>query len=158
MTAKLSAGVLLYRLRDDEVEVLLAHPGGPLWSRRDAGAWSIPKGEPDAGEDLRMAAVREFAEETGLDLTGADLIDLGSVVQRAGKVVHAWGCSHDLDPASLESNTFTMEWPPRSGKTAEFPEIDRVEWFPVAEAAGRINPAQAHFLERLRALLTDKAN
>jgi len=142
---KRSAGVLLRR---PSGEVLLVHPGGPFWSKRDEGAWSIPKGEYADGEDPEAAARREFAEELGVDAP-ASLTDLGTVRQKNGKEVRAFLASGDLDVAAVVSNTFTMEWPPRSGRTAEFPEIDRAAWFSLDEARAKVNPAQAAFLERL---------
>src|SRR5215212_11822960 len=145
---KLSAGILLFRKTKDEFEVFLVHPGGPFWSKRDAGAWSIPKGEYADGEDPEAAARREFAEELGVDAPES-LTDLGTVRQKNGKEVRAFLASGDLDVAAVVSNTFTMEWPPRSGRTAEFAEIDRAEWFSVDEARAKVNPAQAEFLERL---------
>ena len=135
-------------LRRPSGEVLLVHPGGPFWSKRDEGAWSIPKGEYADGEDPEAAARREFAEELGVDAP-ASLTDLGTVRQKNGKEVRAFLASGDLDVAAVVSNTFTMEWPPRSGRTAEFAEIDRAEWFSVDEARAKVNPAQAEFLERL---------
>jgi predicted NUDIX family NTP pyrophosphohydrolase len=130
--------------------VLLVHPGGPVWARRDLGAWSIPKGEHGDDEDPRAAALREFEEELGSAPPPADaLAELGAVRQKSGKVVTAFAVEGDLDPATVRSNTFTMEWPPRSGVTREFPEIDRAEWFGVDEARERINPAQAELLDRL---------
>jgi predicted NUDIX family NTP pyrophosphohydrolase len=148
-----SAGLLLYRFRDGAVEVLLAHPGGPFWARRDLGSWSVPKGEVDPGEDLRSAALREFTEETGSAPPPGELLGLGSVRQAAGKVVHAWAVPGDFDPESLASNSFTAEWPPRSGRTVEFPEIDRVAWFAPEVAREKLNPAQAAFVDRLLAVL-----
>jgi predicted NUDIX family NTP pyrophosphohydrolase len=147
--AKRSAGILLYRTSGGRPEVLLVHPGGPFWARRDAGAWSIPKGEYDDGDDPLAAALREFEEETGSALQAGELRDLGEVKQRAGKVVRAWAAEGDIDSDAVRSNTFTMEWPPRSGRTAEFPEIDRAGWFGVDEAREKLNPAQAEFLDRL---------
>jgi predicted NUDIX family NTP pyrophosphohydrolase len=147
--AKRSAGILLYRRAGEGLEVLLVHPGGPFWAKKDLGAWSIPKGEHDEGEDALAAALREFAEETGTALPPGALADLGTVKQRAGKVIQAWAAEGDLDAAAVRSNTFSMEWPPRSGRTREFPEIDRAAWFGLAEARERINPAQAAFLDRL---------
>ena len=135
-------------LRRPSGEVLLVHPGGPFWARRDAGAWSIPKGEHDDGEDPEAAARREFAEELGVDPPSA-LRDLGVVRQKNGKEVRAFLGDGDLDVSGVVSNTFTMEWPPRSGRVAEFPEIDRAEWFPVDVAREKLNPAQAEFLDRL---------
>jgi len=146
--AKRSAGILLFRR--DPLEVLLVHPGGPFWAKKDLGAWSIPKGEHQEGEDAMACALREFTEETGSAPSPGELIDLGTVKQKAGKVVQAWALEGDLDAASVRSNTFTMQWPPRSGRMQEFPEVDRAQWFGLEEAIGRINPAQAAFLERLR--------
>jgi predicted NUDIX family NTP pyrophosphohydrolase len=145
------------------LEVLLAHPGGPFFVRQDAGAWTIPKGEPDAGEpmtgdELLDVARREFEEETGLRVSGDGAMPLGSVVQRGGKVVIAWAVEGDLDPAAAQSNTFEIEWPPRSGERAVFPEVDRVEWFELPEALHRIRPAQAPLLERLDAALGREAS
>jgi predicted NUDIX family NTP pyrophosphohydrolase len=145
-----SAGILLNR---PGPEVLLVHPGGPFWARKDAGAWSIPKGELDEGEDPRACARREFAEETGTQLPDGALEDLGSVRQKGGKEVRAFAVAGDLDPATVTSNTFELEWPPRSGRMQEFPEIDRAEWFGLEEARTKLNPAQVPFLDRLAALL-----
>jgi predicted NUDIX family NTP pyrophosphohydrolase len=139
----------MYRLSGDALEVLLVHPGGPFWARKDAGVWSIPKGEYDDGEDALPSALREFEEETGTALDPADPIELGSVRQRGGKIVSVWGAEGDLDADAVESNTFTMEWPPRSGRRAEFPEIDRAGWFGVEEAREKLVPAQAEFIDRL---------
>lgn len=145
-----AAGILLYRRRDRALEVLLVHPGGPFWRKREAGAWTIPKGEVAAGEDPEAAARREFAEETGLRLT-QPLLPLGEVVQAAGKRITAFAAEGDLDPTALCSNVFEIEWPPKSGRRAEFPEIDRAGWFTLNAARPLINPAQAAFLERLAA-------
>jgi predicted NUDIX family NTP pyrophosphohydrolase len=147
--AKRSAGILLYRVMRGAPEVLLVHPGGPFWARRDAGAWSIPKGEYEPGDDPRTGARREFEEETGAALPPGELIDLGSVKQKGGKVVSAWAAEGDLDADAVRSNTFTMEWPPRSGRTVEFPEIDRAGWFGVDAAREKLVAAQAEFLDRL---------
>jgi predicted NUDIX family NTP pyrophosphohydrolase len=147
--AKRSAGILLYRRAGDGLEVLLVHPGGPFWAVKDAGVWSIPKGEHDDGEDALAAALREFHEETGTALVPGALTDLGTVKQRAGKVVQAWAAEGDLDADAVRSNAFTMEWPPRSGRMREFPEVDRAAWFGIEEARERVNPAQAAFLDRL---------
>jgi predicted NUDIX family NTP pyrophosphohydrolase len=147
--AKRSAGILLYRVKRGAPEVLLVHPGGPFWARRDAGAWSIPKGEYEPGDDPGASALREFEEETGSALSPGELIDLGSVEQKGGKVVSAWASEGDLDPASVRSNSFTMQWPPRSGRQQEFPEIDRAQWFTLGEAREKLVPAQAEFLDRL---------
>ena len=149
--AATSAGILLFRHNGGAVEVLLVHPGGPFWAKKDLGAWSIPKGEADEGEDLAECALRELEEELGasLPIAAEDLIELGSVRQKSGKVVHCWAAEADFDPAALRSNTFTMEWPPRSGNQREFPEVDRAEWFGLEEARQRINPAQAAFFDRI---------
>jgi len=149
---KESAGILLYRQRGGTTEVFLVHPGGPFWRKKDAGAWTIPKGEPNAGEDKRAAAVREFAEETGTRLAGK-LRPLPAIRQAGGKWVHAFAIEGDLDPATLVSNEFEMEWPPRSGKQARFPEVDRGAWFTPAEARRRINKGQAALLDALGKLL-----
>jgi predicted NUDIX family NTP pyrophosphohydrolase len=143
-----SAGLLLYRRANGRIEVLLGHLGGPFFARKDAGAWGIPKGEVEPGEDLLAAAKREFAEETGLAPAGP-LLALGSVTQKSGKVVHAWAAEGDFDPANLQSNTFELEWPRGSGKLKRFPELDRVMWFDVDTARTKINAAQAAFLDRL---------
>jgi predicted NUDIX family NTP pyrophosphohydrolase len=153
MPSKRSAGILLYRRSGGEPEVLLVHPGGPFWANKDAGAWSIPKGEHDDGEDPRACALREFEEETGVQPPASALDDLGGVRQKSGKHVQAWALEGDLDAAAIRSNTFTLEWPPRSGRRAEFPEVDRAGWFGLAEARRRINPAQAAFLDRLETRL-----
>jgi predicted NUDIX family NTP pyrophosphohydrolase len=153
MAAKRSAGILLHRSVHGVTEVLLVHPGGPFWARKDLGAWSIPKGEVDEGEDPRACALREFAEETGAHPPAAALDDLGGVKLKSGKVVLAFAVAGDLDPATVRSNTFELEWPPRSGRTQSFPEIDRAGWFPLDEARARLNPAQAELVDRLEALL-----
>jgi predicted NUDIX family NTP pyrophosphohydrolase len=147
--AKQSAGILLYRMAGDEPEVLLVHPGGPFFAKRDAGVWSIPKGEYEAGEDPLACAEREFEEELGTAAPAAQPIELGSVRQAGGKLVTAWAVQGDFDPASLRSNSFTMEWPPRSGEIREFPEVDRAQWFSLPDARARIVPAQAAFIDRL---------
>jgi predicted NUDIX family NTP pyrophosphohydrolase len=144
-----SAGIVLYRRSGPELEVLLVHPGGPLWARRDAGAWSIPKGEYEGGEDPEAAARREFAEELGSPAPEGELIDLGLVKQRSGKRVRAWALPGDLDVSQVRSNTFALEWPPRSGRMRDFPEVDRAQWFPLPEARERINPGQVPLLDRL---------
>lgn len=144
----ISAGILLFRKIGKRIEVLLVHPGGPFWAKKDLGAWSIPKGEIQEGESPETAARREFEEELGTHPEG-ELILLGEVRQKAGKVVHAWALEGDLDIAKIRSNTFQMEWPPRSGKMQEFPEIDRAEFFSPDEARKRINPAQIEFIDRL---------
>jgi predicted NUDIX family NTP pyrophosphohydrolase len=151
--ARTSAGVLLFRRAGDDLQVLLVHPGGPFWTKRDLGAWSIPKGECEAGEDPRAAAWREFGEELGTPVPDGEALELGEIRQKAGKIVLAWAVAADLDPDQIASNTFEMEWPPRSGRTQSFPEVDRAGWFGLAEARERINPAQAALLDRLRAAL-----
>jgi predicted NUDIX family NTP pyrophosphohydrolase len=150
---KRSAGILLYKLPAGEPRVLLVHPGGPFWARKDAGVWSIPKGEYDAGEDPLAAAIREFGEETGMEPAG-DFQVLGEIVQKSGKVVTAWACEGDFDPAALVSNFCEIEWPPRSGKLLSIPEVDRAEWFTLDEARAKLNPAQIPLLDRLAAILT----
>jgi predicted NUDIX family NTP pyrophosphohydrolase len=146
---KESAGLLLFRERDARLEVLLVHPGGPLWAKKDDGAWSIPKGELTAGEDPVTAARREFTEELGAAVDG-EFIPLGAVKQPGGKVIHAWAVRGDFDPARLKSNAFSMEWPPRSGKQQEFPEVDRAEWFGIETGRAKILKGQAAFLDQLR--------
>jgi len=148
-----SAGILLWRLRSGSLEVLLAHNGGPLWVRKDHGHWTIPKGETEPGEELAAVARREFAEETGHQVPDGPLIELGQIRQKSGKVVLGWAVEGDLDPATSVSNTYEMEWPPRSGRIQSFPEIDRVEWFGMADARTRLKAAQVPFLERLEAAL-----
>lgn len=152
MATRTSAGLLLYRRPagpNGAIEVLLAHPGGPFFAKRDADAWTIPKGEVDPGEQLIDVARREFEEETGHPPPGGPPLELGTIVQKGGKVVHAWALEGDLDPAVATSNTFMLEWPPRSGRQREFPEIDRVEWFSPAEARRRIKSTQAPLIDRL---------
>ena len=151
-TMKHSAGLLMYRRRDGEIEVLLAHPGGPFWAHRDEGAWSIPKGLIEAGEAPLAAAVREFEEETGVCPSGPYL-ELPEIEQKNRKIVHAWAFEGDCDTTQVTSNTFTMEFPRGSGKMAEFPEIDRAEFFAPDEAKRRINPAQAALVDALVAIL-----
>ena len=148
-----SAGLLLFRNAGADLQVLLVHPGGPFWAKRDHGAWSIPKGECEEGEDPRSAAWREFGEELGSPAPEGDALELGEVRQKAGKTVLAWAIAGDLDAEQITSNTFTMEWPPRSGRSQAFPEVDRAGWFSLAEARERINPAQAALLDRLREAL-----
>lgn len=151
---KRSAGILVYRQRPEGSEVLLAHPGGPFWRTRDLGAWSIFKGELDAGEDAKAAARREFAEETGWVADGP-LQPLGEIRQAGGKVVIAFAMESDLEPARLRSNDFEMEWPPRSGRLLTFPEVDRAEWFSLGEARRRILAGQAPLLDRLAVRLDE---
>jgi predicted NUDIX family NTP pyrophosphohydrolase len=145
---RLSAGILLHRTGARGLEVLLVHPGGPFWARKDAGAWTIPKGEIDEGEDALAAARRELREETGIELA-CELVALTPVKQRGGKTVHAWAGEADCDAASITSNTFEMEWPPRSGRMQAFPEVDRAEWFSIEAAREKILPGQAPLLDEL---------
>jgi predicted NUDIX family NTP pyrophosphohydrolase len=149
---KHSAGLLMYRLRDGVLEVFLAHPGGPFWANQDLGAWSIPKGEYPPEEDALAAAKREFAEETGCVFQG-ELLPLTPLKQPSGKVIAAWAIQGDCDPAALQSNTFTLEWPPRSGRQQEFPEVDRGGWFIMEEAKEKIIKGQVGFLEELEQIL-----
>lgn len=150
---KESAGLLVHRKTGDQLEVLLVHPGGPFWARKDEGAWSIPKGEIDPSEDPFAAAVREVREELGWAPDG-DFTRLTSIVQKAGKVVHAWAIAGDCDPASLRSNTFELEWPRGSGRMQRYLEVDRAAWFPLAEARKRILAAQVPLLDELEQRLT----
>jgi predicted NUDIX family NTP pyrophosphohydrolase len=153
-TGRTSAGILLWRRRDDgDVEVLLAHMGGPYWAKKDLGHWTIPKGEVEEGEELTGVARREFFEETGHEVPEAPLTPLGEIRQKSGKVVLGWAAEGDLDPADAVSNTYEMEWPPGSGRRAEFPEIDRVEWFGMKDARRKLKDAQVPFLDRLEAAL-----
>src|SRR5215204_3230706 len=146
--AKKSAGLLLFRRTPAGVEVLLVHPGGPLWAKKDEGAWSIPKGEIDADEEPLAAARREFEEELGSPVSG-EFIALAPIRQASGKVVHAWAVEADFDPATFTSGMFSMEWPPRSGRQQEFPEVDRAEWFSIDDARRKINKAQIELLDQL---------
>ena len=150
--AKTSAGILLFRRAPAGVEVLLVHPGGPFWAKKDVGAWSIPKGLADEGEDLLAAAKREFLEETGMPVEG-EFLDLGAHKQPGGKTVVAWACAGDFDPALLTSNSFSLEWPPRSGRTAQFPEVDRAAWFSIDEALEKIHRGQTPILAALKGLV-----
>ena len=160
MSRRVSAGILLYRRGPEGVEVLLAHPGGPFFTHRDLGHWTIPKGEPAEGDDLLATAAREFEEETGQAVASVardpatSPVSLGTVTQASGKVVHAWAVEGDLDPAAATSNTFETYWPPGSGRMKTFPEIDRVAWFSLSEARRRANPSQALFVDRLGEALT----
>jgi predicted NUDIX family NTP pyrophosphohydrolase len=146
--AKQSAGLMIYRKKVRELEVFLVHPGGPLWAKKDLGAWSIPKGEYTAEEDPLAAARREFEEETGMRVDG-DFMELGTIRQAGGKMVTAWALEGDFDADRLASNTFEMEWPPRSGRVVKFPEVDRGAWFTLLEAKERILASQRALLERL---------
>jgi predicted NUDIX family NTP pyrophosphohydrolase len=163
MTARRSSGILLFRLGDLGLELLLAHPGGPYFAKKDAGCWTIPKGQPDGEDDLWHVAVREFGEETGHALDAcrrgaAPAIELGNVTLGSGKVVHGWAVEGDLDPVNLASNEFEVEWPPRSGHRQRYPEIDRAAWFRPDEARQRMHPAQAAFVDRLEAALGQHAH
>jgi predicted NUDIX family NTP pyrophosphohydrolase len=149
---KASAGLLMYRKRDGRLEALLVHLGGPFWKNKDRGAWFVPKGEINPEEDRLVAAQREFQEETGL-IPAGEFISLGSVKHKSGKTVTAWAFAGDSDPASLQSNTFEMEWPPKSGKRVQFPEIDRAEFFTIERARETMHPAEFELLTRLQQLL-----
>ena len=146
--SKISAGLLIYRLQGPQVEVLLVHPGGPFFKKKDDGVWSIPKGEVLPDEELLAAATREFIEELGV-IPSAEVIELGAIKQKGGKTVHAWAAKGSWDASQFVSNTFSMEWPPGSGRQMEFPEVDRAEFFDLEIARSKINPAQIAFLERL---------
>jgi predicted NUDIX family NTP pyrophosphohydrolase len=149
---RISAGLLMYRIQDGKLQVLLAHPGGPYFKKKDDGAWSIPKGEVETDEDLLETAKREFKEETGVTPKGP-FIALKPIKQKGGKIVHAWAFKGDCDPSAILSNTFTMEWPPKSGRQMEFPEIDRAGFFDVAEAKRKIKAAQAALIEEVEVML-----
>jgi predicted NUDIX family NTP pyrophosphohydrolase len=144
-----SAGLLLHRRRGGALEVLLVHPGGPAWARRDVGAWSIPKGEYEPDEDSLVAARREFAEELGKPAPDGEVVELGEIRQKSGKYVRAWALEGDFDTSNVVSNTFPFQWPPRSGKWITIPEVDRAEWFGLDEAREKINPAQIALIDRL---------
>jgi predicted NUDIX family NTP pyrophosphohydrolase len=151
---KLSAGLLLYRMAQGTVEVLLVHPGGPYWAKRDDGSWSLPKGEYEVDEDPLEVAIREFREELGVDPPGArSPAFLGELRQRSGKRVSAWALQGDIDVGAVRSNTFTMEWPPRSGAAREFPEVDMAGWFDLEAARRKLTPGQVGFIDRLSDLL-----
>jgi len=155
VAAKHSAGILLYRLAGSKPEFLLVHPGGPFWAKKDAGAWTIPKGEVEPEEEDVACALRELREELGPapEIERETLIELGSVRQKSGKVVDAWAAEGNFDPAALDSNSFEMEWPPRSGERQSFPEVDRAAWLEPEAARKKILPAQQPFLDRLLAHL-----
>jgi predicted NUDIX family NTP pyrophosphohydrolase len=157
MGSRVSAGILLYRVRDGVLEVLIAHPGGPYFSRKDVGYWSIPKGEVEEGEELLAVALREFEEETGSPVLAApeSFLPLGDITQKGGKRVVAWAAAGDLDPATATSNTFRAEWPPRSGTFVDVPEIDRVAWMSPPEARRFIKASQIPLLDRLEATLQE---
>jgi predicted NUDIX family NTP pyrophosphohydrolase len=146
---KRSAGILLYRGRGDALRLLLVHPGGPFWAKKDEGAWSIPKGEYDEGEDPLAVARREFEEELGSPTPAGDIIDLGELVQPSRKLITAFAVAGDFDTSRLRSNLFELEWPPRSGRMQSFPEVDRAEWFTLEEARAKILPGQRSFIDRL---------
>ena len=152
---KTSAGLLMYRLAEDAVQVLLVHPGGPFWKKKDEGAWSIPKGEAEPGEELLAVAQREFQEELGLEATGP-FVELTPIKQKGGKVVHAWALEGDCDPSQITSNTFTMEWPPNSGRQMEFPEVDRADFFDLETARQKVNPGQVPLLDELEKLVSSE--
>jgi predicted NUDIX family NTP pyrophosphohydrolase len=152
---RLSAGLLMYRIKDGVVEVLLAHPGGPYFQNKDDGAWSIPKGEPETDEDLLAAAQREFTEETGVQPVGP-FAPLKPIQQKGGKIVHAWTFKGDCDPAALKSNTFTIEWPPKSGRQREFPEIDRAAFFDLATARKKIKAGQEALLDEFATIMENQ--
>jgi len=153
MPSKTSAGILLYRVRAELVEVLLVHPGGPFWSKKDQGAWFLPKGELAPGEQPLQAARREFLEELGSEPPAGEPLSLGTVKNKSGKLIFAWALEGDFELQSFKSNTFSLEWPPRSGQLREFPEVDRVAFFSLAEAAAKIHVAELPLLDRLRELL-----
>jgi predicted NUDIX family NTP pyrophosphohydrolase len=145
---KTSAGILVYRIIKNVAEVFLVHPGGPFWKNKDIGAWSIPKGEYTPGEDPLSAAQREFEEETGIPINGK-FIELLPVKLKSAKIVHAWAINKNIDASNIKSNTFPLEWPPRSGKTINVPEVDKAEWFETQLAKEKINPAQVSFIDQL---------
>lgn len=148
MTKKQSAGLMLYRKINNTIEIFLVHPGGPFWKNKDEGAWSIPKGEFNDDEEPLQAAIREFFEETGIQISG-ELVELKPVMQKGGKIVYAWALEKNIDAATITSNTFEIEWPPRSGKYQNFPEADKAGWFSVDEAKKKLNTMQVAFLEEL---------
>ena len=151
--ANQSAGILLFRRKNNSVEFFLVHPGGPFWQKKDVGAWTIPKGEFANNEEALEAAKREFKEETGVTLSG-NFIELTPVKQKAGKLIYAWALEKDLDSSSITSNSFKIEWPPKSGRFREFPEVDKAEWFSEHQAKMKINPAQVRLVEELMQGLT----
>jgi len=152
MAGRQSAGILLYRKTGHTIAVFLVHPGGPFWKNKDEGAWTIPKGEFTNEEEALAAAIREFREETGFELKG-EFLPLTPIVQKGGKKVYGWALAGDIDAKALQSNTFSMEWPPKSGRQTAFPEVDRGEWFTLIQARAKINTAQLGFLEELEGLL-----
>jgi predicted NUDIX family NTP pyrophosphohydrolase len=154
MKAKQSAGILLYRLRNKRVEVFLVHSGGPYWKHKDLAAWSIPKGEIEAGDDALATALREFVEETGFAVPGGEPAPLHPIKQAGGKTVHAWCLQGDIDAAAVRSNTFLLEWPPRSGNMREFPEVDKAGWFTLDEARVKLHTGQVALIDQLEELLS----
>lgn len=154
MSGKTSAGILLYRMAENGLEVFLVHPGGPYWAKKDEKAWSVPKGEFETGEDSLDAAKREFKEETGFDITG-NFMELTPLRQPSGKVVYVWAVEGNIDATSIKSNMFSMEWPPRSGKEQDFPEVDKGGWFTIAQAQEKLLPGQRGFLEQLKKIIVD---
>ncbi|MBS1914716.1 MAG: NUDIX domain-containing protein [Bacteroidetes bacterium] len=154
---KKSAGILFYRPGDAALKILLVHPGGPFWTNRDEGAWSIPKGEFDESENALLAARREVKEELGIDVSGT-FIELGTAKQKSGKIIYCWAIEHDVDASKIKSNTFELEWPPKSGKKQNFPEVDRAAWFAQNDAEKKIVSGQKPFIERLIAFLDPKAH
>lgn len=160
--AKMSAGLLVYRFPDDgagglsDPEVLIVHPGGPLWAKKDEGAWSIPKGEYEPGDDPAACARREFSEELGIEPPEGPFIDLGEVTQSGGKRVRAWAVRGEVDAGQIHSNTFEMQWPPRSRRVQSFPEVDKAAWVGIAQARRKLVAAQAEFLDRLLAEITEE--
>lgn len=153
MAKRISAGILLYRFRDGTLEVFLIHPGGPYWHGKDAGAWSIPKGELEEGDDELAAAQREFEEETGSRVS-EEFLPLEPLQLKSGKIIHAWAVRGDIDASAIKSNAFSMEWPPRSGRQQEFPEVDRGGWFTMETGREKIHPGQLGFLDQLRKRLS----
>ncbi len=151
--SKTSAGIVAYRFHQKQLQVLLVHPGGPFFKNKDEGAWSIPKGEYEPGEDPKTVALREFEEETGNKITTADLIELKPVKLKSGKVIAAWAAEDNFENCYITSNTFEMEWPPKSGRLQTFPEVDKAEWFSTEQAALKLNPAQVSFVIELKELL-----
>jgi predicted NUDIX family NTP pyrophosphohydrolase len=146
---KQSAGILLYRKRGAAVEVLVGHAGGPFWGKKDAGAWSIPKGEFEADEEPKAAARREFEEELGIPAPEGELLDLGSIKRKDGKTIYVWALEGDADPEKLTSNTFDLEWPPKSGQIQQFPEFDKAAWLPIHKAGPKLHKGQSEFIDRL---------
>jgi len=149
MAGKQSAGILVYRVAPANVEVLLVHPGGPFWAKKDDGAWFIPKGEIESGEEPLQTALREFREELGIDPPTGEPRELGTVKNKGGKLIYAWALPGDLDLTAFKSNTFSLEWPPKSGKQRDFPEVDRAQYFGVEQALQKMHPAELSFIQRL---------